>query len=318
MKKLNITITGHLGSGKSSIAKELCNVLNYKYFSTGNIQREIGGKNGMDTLELNYFSEKNSDIDKYIDDQLIKINEQSRTLGTYIIDSRMAWHFIKESFKVYLTVNPMLAAQRVISDKQRENEPVLNDISAKALNLIERRTAENRRFNSKYGVDCSNMNNYDIVIDTTKSTVQEISILINQLYLKYLNKESINKYWVSPMILYPTEHVRQLDHNEAKEIGTSIPHVRDTFGYDINSIVETVKLGADLYIWDGHKRVSEAIFNKISLIPVLIIAMDNEEIHPGNKVSEFIETTFNLSRLYDWEDMHGFLFDTYPEIKQDL
>lgn len=311
MKKLNITITGHLGSGKSSIAKELCNVLNYKYFSTGNIQREIGKKNEMNTLELNYFSEKNNDIDKYIDDQLIKINEQDEP---YIIDSRMAWHFIKESFKVYLMVNPMLAAQRVISDKQRENEPVLNDISAKALNLIERRTAENRRFNSKYGVDCSNMNNYDIVIDTTKSTVQEISILINQLYLKYLNKESINKYWVSPMILYPTEHVGQSGHNEAKEIGTSIT----TFGYDINNIVETVKLGADLYIWDGHKRVSGAIFNKISLMPVLIIAVDNEEINPGNKVSEFIETTFNLSRLYDWENMHGFRFDTYPEIKQDL
>src|SRR5947209_5250730 len=130
MSLSNITITGELGSGKSSIAKALCKMLNYKYFSTGSIQRKIGKGKGMDTLELNYFAEKNHDIDKYIDDLVININDEE---DSYILDSRMAWHFIRKSFKIYLTVNPIVAAKRVIGDNHRDSEPVVEDAIEKSL-----------------------------------------------------------------------------------------------------------------------------------------------------------------------------------------
>lgn len=176
---MHITITGDLGSGKSSIAKALCKMLNYKYFSTGSIQRQIGKEKGMNTLELNYFSEKNQDIDKYIDDFVIKINDD---IETYVLDSRMAWHFIKKSFKIYLTVNPIVAAQRVNSDHLRDGEPIVEDINKKSINLLERRATENNRFKNKYGVDCSDLSNFDLVIDTSKQTIEEISNLIFQRY----------------------------------------------------------------------------------------------------------------------------------------
>src|SRR5512133_1946160 len=150
MSRLSITITGDLGSGKSSIAKELCKMLEYRYFSTGTIQRQIGKEKGMNTLELNYFSEENEDIDKYIDDQVIKLNDEKEP---YVLDSRMAWHFIKKSFKIYFTANPLIAAQRVNSDKLRDNEPLVEDLNHKSLNLLERRAAEDKRFKTKYGVD---------------------------------------------------------------------------------------------------------------------------------------------------------------------
>ena len=309
MSKVNITITGDLGSGKSSIAKELCKMLNYKYFSTGNIQRQIGGEKGMNTLELNYFSEKNHDIDKYIDDLVIKLNNEN---NSYVLDSRMAWHFINESFKIYLTVDPVVAAKRVISDNYRDNEPIIEDIYEKALNLLERRAAEDKRFNATYCVDCSDQNNYDLVIDTTISKVEEISKLIFQLYAEFLNKEKINKYWVSPMALYPTEHIRILGQDEANRVKQAVSD-----GYDRNSFVETVKLGAYLFIWNGHKRTSAAIFNKIPLIPIEILAKDDDEIYSGNVVSHFIKTNFNLSWLYDWEEIHGFVFASYPKVKHN-
>ncbi|HAQ19045.1 MAG TPA: cytidylate kinase [Prolixibacteraceae bacterium] len=184
MTKLDITITGDLGSGKSSIAKALCKMLNFKYFSTGSIQRQIGKENGMNTLELNYFAEDNTDIDKYIDDQVIKLNDEP---DSFILDSRMAWHFIRRSFKIYLTVDPLVAAQRVIADNQRECEPVIEDAYEKSLNLLERRAAENKRFLAVYGVDCGDLTNYDLVIDTTFSSVEEVSELIVERYTDFLN-----------------------------------------------------------------------------------------------------------------------------------
>ena len=182
MAKLDITITGDLGSGKSSVARVLCEKLNFKYISTGSIQRQIGKENGMNTLELNYFSEKNLDIDKYIDDQVIKINDE---VDSYILDSRMAWHFIRKSFKIYLTVDPMVAAQRVIADNQRQGEPMIQDAHEKSLNLLERRAAEDKRFKSIYGVDCGDLKNYDLVIDTTNSSIEEIAKLIVSKYADF-------------------------------------------------------------------------------------------------------------------------------------
>jgi cytidylate kinase len=190
MTKLDITITGDLGSGKSSVAKVLCKMLNLKYFSTGVIQRQIAKEKGLNTLELNYFSENNLDIDKYIDDQVIKLNDET---DSFILDSRMAWHFIRRSYKIYLTVDPIVAAQRVIADDQREGEPVIEDAYEKSLNLLERRAAEDKRFKSIYGVDCGDLSNYDLVLDTTTSGIEEISKVIVDRYTEFLNQISENK-----------------------------------------------------------------------------------------------------------------------------
>ncbi|GAH32574.1 unnamed protein product, partial [marine sediment metagenome] len=258
----------------------------------------------------NYFSENNDDIDKYIDDLVLKINNEK---DLYVLDSRMAWHFINESFKIHLTVNPIVAAKRVVSDNHRDNEPIVKDIYEKSLNLLERRAAEDKRFNDKYGVDCSDLSNFDLVIDSTISSIEEISKLIFHLYTEFSNKAAVNKYWVSPMSLYPTEHVRTLERDETKRIKQSI----SKNGFYRSNVIEIVKFGTDLFIWDGHKRTSTAIFNKISLIPIDILAKDDDEIHSGNVVSHFIAATFNLSWLYDWEDVHGFMFESYPKVKQN-
>jgi len=184
MAKLNITITGDLGSGKSSVAKVLCKMLNFNYFSTGVIQRQIAKEKGLNTLELNYFSENNLDIDKYIDDQVIKLNDEPES---FILDSRMAWHFIRKSFKIYLTVDPIVAAQRVMADNHRQGEPMIEDAQEKSLNLLERRAAEDKRFKAIYGVNCGDLTNYDLVLDTTGSGIDDIAKLIIERYSEYLN-----------------------------------------------------------------------------------------------------------------------------------
>lgn len=308
MVKLDITITGDLGSGKSTVAKALCKILNFKYFSTGVIQRQIGKEKGMNTLELNYFSENNLDIDKYIDDFVIKLNDEDES---FTIDSRMAWHFIRNSFKIYLTVNPIVAAKRVMADCHRDSEQVMEDVYEKSLNLLERRSVEDKRFKAIYGVDCSDLNNYDLVIDTTNVSVEEISKKIVELFIAFSNKTTINKYWVSPKVLYPTENVRQLGWEEAIKVRQSVSEI----GYDLKSFIEVVQFGREFFIWDGHKRTSASIFNNVPFVPILILAKDENEIHSGHTVSKFVEAAYKLSLLYDWEDIHGFTFESYPKIE---
>jgi len=175
-----ISIAGDLGSGKSTIAKRLADVLNYTYFSTGMLFRKLAAERGMDVLQLNRLSETDLSIDKYIDDNLRAINDGDNP--RYILDSRMAWHFVPKSFKVYATVKPEIAAQRVLNDKARFNEPNASDLQERINTLLERQNVENRRYKSIYGVDCSDLSNYDLIIDTSEKSVEE---LVGEILFKY-------------------------------------------------------------------------------------------------------------------------------------
>lgn len=124
----HIAITGDLGSGKSSVAKIICQKAGYDYFSTGSLQRKLAAEKGMNTLELNYLSEKTNEIDDYIDAFLKNIDTDKSIKKPIVLDSRLAWHFVKSAFKVYLRVRPEIAAQRVLADKARSNEPQTADL----------------------------------------------------------------------------------------------------------------------------------------------------------------------------------------------
>ncbi len=167
-----ISIAGDLGSGKSTLAKRLAEMLDYTYFSTGMLFRKLAAERGMDALQLNYLSETDKSIDKYIDDNLRAINNGNDM--RYVLDSRMAWFFVPKSFKLYATVKPEIAAQRVLGDTARFGEPEASNLQERINTLLERQNVENRRYKSIYGVDCSDLSNYDLIIDTSNHTVDEL------------------------------------------------------------------------------------------------------------------------------------------------
>ena len=94
-----ITISGDIGSGKSTTGKLPCKKLDFNYLSTGAIQRQIAADMGMTTLELNHLTDSRLDIDEKIDSYTRALNDQD---DNYVVDSRLAWHFIPKSYKVFL------------------------------------------------------------------------------------------------------------------------------------------------------------------------------------------------------------------------
>lgn len=53
--------------------------------------------------------------------------------------------------------------------------------------MIRRYKLENERFFKLYGVRKEDMSNYDLVVDTTNSTVEKTAKLIEEEYRKWLN-----------------------------------------------------------------------------------------------------------------------------------
>ena len=191
-----ISITGRLGSGKSTI----CNILREKYgyeiYSTGVINREFARRLGITTLELNKRLNDDPSLDHEIDGTVTKISEERKN-DKLIFDSRMAWHFAKDTFKIFLTIDPMEAAKRVMLN-QRGAEEHYETVEEACEKLVERSRVERDRFVDIYGVDYYDYNNFNIVVDTTSRTPDEIVAIIMENYDKYSADSSS---FVSPKII---------------------------------------------------------------------------------------------------------------------
>ena len=89
--------SGSLGGGKSSTANLVAKRLNFRRFSSGDFMRNIALEMGISINEVNLKAQTNKSIDEKIDEQVRKAGE----LEKIVIDSRLAFHWIPESFKVY-------------------------------------------------------------------------------------------------------------------------------------------------------------------------------------------------------------------------
>ena len=184
---MHITITGKLGSGKSTVAKKLVELYGFEIFSTGAILRAAAAERGMDVLELNKELSAKLDSDRSMDDLIdnttIRVASERKD-DKLIFDSRMAWHFVPDSFKVFVTVEPRVAAERVMKDP-RPGEPA-EDIDELCAELVERSKVEQSRFMQLYGVDYYDYNNFNLVVDSSRRTPDEIVALIWEGFNAYM------------------------------------------------------------------------------------------------------------------------------------
>ncbi|MBU6343100.1 MAG: cytidylate kinase family protein [Bacteroidetes bacterium] len=169
-----ITLTGDLGSGKSVTSALLCEKTGFKYLSTGQIQRQLAAEMGLDTLELNRRADADPSIDEKIDGVFISLAHDP---AGYIIDSRMAWFFLPDSFKVYLQTPVEISAMRILQDPKRNSENY-KDLDEAIEKIKARKQSENARFLLKYGANSTNLNNFDLVVDTSERPVEQVGDLI--------------------------------------------------------------------------------------------------------------------------------------------
>ena len=167
--KVKITITGDLYSGKSTVAKAISETLNYTYFSVGELQRSLAVEKGMSITEYNKYMLDNN-LDHEVDNKTMEIGKVE---DDFIFDARLAWNFIPDSFKIYLKIELDVAVERAMKDERGKSERYASTKEAKE-NIIERRKLEVTRFKDIYNVDINEEGNYDLVIDTSHMTTEEV------------------------------------------------------------------------------------------------------------------------------------------------
>lgn len=181
-----ITINGHVGSGKSTVCSLLKEKYGFDVFSTGTIQRQLARKRNMTTLDLNKLSENDCSIDHYIDRAVVEFAENNK--GELVVfDSRLAWHFVPNSFKVRLTINPIVAAERIVPNRLNPEESY-ESVEDAIHQLSKRQKSEALRYKSIYSIDVNDPNNYDLIVDTGQLTPEEVANTIYDAYCHFCKK----------------------------------------------------------------------------------------------------------------------------------
>lgn len=185
-----LTVSGLIGSGKTSVCRELSRLTGWRVVSAGTILRRMAEERGLSVIQLNEIAKTDASIDKLIDDHLIALKDSTEGL---IVDSRLAWHFIPTGYKIHLVVDTAIAANRVFS-AQRSDESYATPADAYAANA-QRQTIENERFAQYYGVDCEDWRNYDVVLDSSTLMPDALAVKMHEAVTGPAPKGTC---WLSP------------------------------------------------------------------------------------------------------------------------
>lgn len=236
---MNITITGNLGSGKSSIGKVL-KEKGYEIVSTGNIFRELAMEKGLSVEEFNKQVNEatrrgDRSVDQMIDDTTAKIGRERDNI---MFDSRLAWNFVPDSFKVFVITDIDEASRRVFNDSMRANSESYESQEACKKALVHRQEMESVRFKEIYQIDYYDMSNYNLVIESTNAAPAEIAAEILDKLEEYKNGEFTKLMELNPSSIF-------VDNDASKDGAVTVNELNGTWFIKsgLNELVKAIEEG---------------------------------------------------------------------------
>lgn len=184
-KKHIISLGGQLASGKGTVAEILQKELNFGIYKNGDYFRKLALEMGMDITTFNLYVIDHPEIDRKVE---YSAKEYAENHDNFLIDARLGWYAVPESFKVFLKVDIEVAAKRAFYDLKRKKSENFTTVEEQKKDMIKRYELENERYFQLYGVHKEDESNYDLIIDTTNVTPQEVAEKIKKEYFKWLNK----------------------------------------------------------------------------------------------------------------------------------
>ena len=166
-----ITIGGLAGTGTTTLAEVLSERLDVPYISAGFIFREMAAEHGMSVLEFSEFAEGNDDIDKEIDKRQAEKAKQAENL---IIEGRLSAFFVDNADLKICLITPFDVRSKRIAQREKKSVDVAKE------EIITREKSEALRYKEIHNIDISNMEIYDLIVNTDSFDPQSISEIIIQ------------------------------------------------------------------------------------------------------------------------------------------
>ena len=247
---MHITVSGDIGSGKSTIGKMLAEHYGYKFIDGGQLYRDMAKEIGLDVLEQNRSDDYS--IDRAID---TKLAELGKTDDFSVVVSRTAWCLMPESVKIYLTINPVLAAKRLLTRKSNNEEhKSVEDILEYSSERIVR---EDIRYGNMYGVTREQqLTQSNIILHVGNRSIDEVFDTL----VRFIDINCKHVLIFDPATVLPTRLPQTICMPLLKE------YEKYFKGDIIGSSCYMTYSKSAVFINDGHHRIAAACRNGVKFV----------------------------------------------------
>ena len=164
-----VTIFGLAGTGTTSVGELVAENFGYTFLSSGNLFREKSVELGIEVSKLEKICLINPKYDFELDEYISKFG---RANNNFVVESRLAYHFIPDSIKIKLVCDYATRIQRVA---RRQNIPT--SVASEETNFRER--AANKRYRKLYGIKkLAPDKEFHLIIDTSRRSAEETAAII--------------------------------------------------------------------------------------------------------------------------------------------
>ncbi len=167
---VKITISGHPGSGTSTLVEQIEQHFSWSSLNGGQIFREQAKAHGMSLKEFGQMCTSNLDVDRELDEIL---KERMLSGVSEVVESRLAgwwaYQLNVDCVRLWLSVSSEERARRVTI---REDIPFEEAYEANEL----RRNVDLSRFQELYGLNPEDATPYTHIIEASSKTIGELAI----------------------------------------------------------------------------------------------------------------------------------------------
>ena len=183
-----ITIGWKAWSGKGTVSKLLAKELWYEIISIWDMRRKLAEEMWLNIVEFNKLWD-NPENAKEFDIKYEEYQQNLKLTDNIILDSRLGFYAQPKAFKILLDVDEEIAWERIFkaertTDKNTTKKHAIAEVK-------ERNQNDEERYQRLYNIDLWNPNNYNLVIDTSERTPEEILQIILDEFKAYKREHQI-------------------------------------------------------------------------------------------------------------------------------
>jgi len=171
-----VAVGGPPGSGKTTVAERFAQAHAYALVSAGFKFRQMAKARGMDLEAFGKIAEMDPEIDRSLDHAVLEEILRQDSLGRdVIVDGRIQAHLLASRrvpcLKVLINAPLSVRAARVAGREKKDTKAAEREISA-------RERSERIRYKALYGIDLADASVFDLVIDSSNKTPDQIVELV--------------------------------------------------------------------------------------------------------------------------------------------